>query len=244
LEEQRAFLGPLNFEALYQGHPTLEEGALFRRDTINLYNPADLPKDLRYYCASDHAVGLKQRNDFTCLLKVGVDQNDDLWVTECFWKKAPTDQVVEAMIAMATGKTRPLVWWAESGHISKSIGPFLRKRLSETGKFLNIVEMTPVADKQQRAQSIIARCAMGKLHIPAWAGWTSRAIDQMLGFPTAVHDDFVDALAYIGLGLRRQYGPERAIKTKVEPVAGSLAFLQSNDKWMKEKQAATAARLF
>lgn len=244
LEEQKALLGPLNFAALYQGRPTLEDGALFRRENIQLYNPVDLPKDLRYYCASDHAVGLKQRNDFTVLLKVGVDEHDDIWLTECFWKKAPTDQVVEAMLDMATGKTRPLVWWAESGHISKSIGPFLKKRLSETGKYLNIVEVNPVGDKQQRAQSIIARTAMGKLHIPAWAGWTSRAVDQMLGFPTGVHDDFCDALSYIGLGLRRAFGADRNAKPKVEPNAGSLAYLKKNDKWMREKRAVDHARLF
>jgi hypothetical protein len=53
-----------------------------------------------------------------------------------------------------------------------------------------------------------------------------------------------DALAYIGLGLRRQYGPERNAKPKVEPIAGTLAYLQKNDKWMKEKRVAAHARLF
>lgn len=244
LEEQRAFLGPLNFEALYQGRPTLVDGSLFRRENIQTYNAADLPKDLRYYCASDHAVGLKQRNDFTVLLKVGVDSQDDIWVTECFWKRAPTDQVVEAILAMVSGKTRPLVWWAEKDHISKSIGPFLRKRVAETGKYLNIIEMSPSKDKQQRAQSIVARCAMGKVHIPAWTGWTARAIEQMLSFPTGVHDDFVDALALIGAGLQRQFGPDRARKTKTEPVAGTLAFLKANDNHLKEKRKAAVARLY
>jgi predicted phage terminase large subunit-like protein len=244
LEEQRALLGPLNFEALYQGRPTLADGSLFRRENILLYNPSDLPKDLRIYCSSDHAVGLKQRNDFTVLLKVGVDQYDDIWLLECFWKKAPTDQVVEAILAMASGKQKPLVWWAEKDHISRSIGPFLRKRVAESGKYLNIVEVTPSADKQQRAQSIVARSAMGKLHLPAWAGWTGRAVEQMLGFPTGVHDDFVDALALIGLGLQRQYGPDRVKKSKIEPVPGSLAFLKKHDEHLNLKQRAAQARLY
>jgi len=244
LDQQRALLGPLNFEALYQGHPTLEDGILFRRESIQMYNPSDLPKELRYYCASDHAVGLKQRNDFTCLLKVGVDQYEDIWVTECWWKKAPTDQVVEAILAMATGKTRPLVWWAEKDHISRSFGPFLRKRLVETGKFLNIVEVPSTSDKQQRAQSIVARAAMGKLHLPAWAGWTARAIEQMLAFPNGTHDDFVDPLALIGQGLQRQYGPDRVTKPKKDPAPGSLAYLKKNDEWQKERKQAAVARLY
>jgi len=244
LEQQRALMGPLNFEALYQGKPTLSEGILFQRENIHLYNPSDLPKELRYYCSSDHAVGLKQRNDFTVLLKVGVDQNEDIWLTECFWKKVPTDQVVEAILTMASGATRPIVWWAERDHIGKSIGPFLRKRIAETGKYLNLVEMPSAADKQQRAQSIVARSAMGKLHLPAWAGWTARAIEQMLSFPNGTHDDFVDALALIGTGLQRQFGPQRNAKAKIEPVPGSLAFLQQHDKWMREKRAVSAARMF
>jgi predicted phage terminase large subunit-like protein len=240
LEEQRMLLGPLNFEALYQGHPTLAEGSLFRKEHIQYFNPPDLPKDLRIYCASDHAVGLKQRNDFTVLLKIGVDENNNIYLLECFWKKAPTDQVVEAMLQMGSGRQRPLVWWAERGHISKSIGPFLKKRLTETGRYINLVEVTPVADKQQRAQSIVARVAMGKVFLPAWAAWTGRAVEQMLNFPTGVHDDFVDALAYIGLGLQRQYGPDRKTKTTTEPVAGSLAYLKHNEKWQETRKRQTA----
>ena len=183
LEEQRGFLGPLNFEALYQGRPTLADGSLFKRENIQFYNAVDLPKELRIYCASDHAVGLAQRNDFTVLLKVGIDQLDNMYLLDCFWKKAPSDQVVEAMLAMGAGNQRPIIWWAERGHISKSIGPFLHKRMLETNRYLNLVEVAPAADKQTRAQSIIARVATGKVFLPAWAGWTGRAVEQMLAFP-------------------------------------------------------------
>jgi hypothetical protein len=56
---------------------------------------------------------------------------------------------------------KPLVWWAEGGHISKSIGPFLFKRMREEKIYINVREQTPSADKQQRAQAINGRCAMG-----------------------------------------------------------------------------------
>lgn len=223
-------LDPLGFAALYQQRPTVADGVLFRRETIQRYKPDDLPTDLRYYCASDHAVGTKQRNDPSCLVKVGVDKQDNIYVLECDWRKMPSDVAVEAMLTMAGGKTRPLLWWAERGHISKSIGPFLYKRMQETGTYINLVEVTPASDKEQRAQSIAARVAMGKVYFPANAFWAEKAIDEMLAFPAGTHDDFVDSLAYIGLGLQSQFGPGAAKKAEKKPVFGTLDWVRQYER--------------
>ena len=41
----------------------------------------------------DHAVGVdKTRNDATCLLVVGVDDNDDIYLLDCWWEKQQTDK--------------------------------------------------------------------------------------------------------------------------------------------------------
>ena len=101
---------------------------------------------------------------------------------------------------------KPLFWWAERGHISKSIGPFLRKRMLETHTFCSLIEMQPIADKQTRAQSIQGRLSMNRVRFPERAPWWPAARDQMLKFPYDAHDDFVDTLAYIGLGLTLQVG--------------------------------------
>lgn len=227
---------PLGFAALTQQRPSVADGVLFRRETIQYYEERDLPSDLRYYCASDHAVGMNQRNDPSCLLKVGVDRQDNIYVLEADWRKMAADVAVEAMLTMAGGSRRPLLWWAERGHISKSIGPFLRKRMGEVGTYINLVEVTPAVDKEQRAQSIAARVAQGKVFFPKTAVWTERAINELLAFPNGTHDDFVDTLAYIGLGLESQFGPRRAPQAKAS-FEGSFAWLKMND-----KRAETARR--
>jgi hypothetical protein len=61
---------------------------------------------------------------------------------------------------------KPIVWWAEGGHISKSIGPFLHKRMREEKVYINVREQTPAGDKQQRAQAINGRAAMGMVRFP------------------------------------------------------------------------------
>lgn len=228
---------PLGFAALTQQRPTVADGVLFRRENIQFYKAGDLPDSLTYYCSSDHAVGTGQRNDPSCFIKVGVDRQGNIYVVDCFWQKVPTDRAVEAMLTMASGNQRPILWWAERGHISKSIGPFLYKRMQESGIFINLVEVTPANDKEQRAQSIAARVASGKVYFPKDAFWTERAINELLAFPNGNNDDFVDALAYIGLGLQSQFGA--AVKRKQEePKFGTLAWVKLADKWKAEKDAA------
>lgn len=229
LEQQRALLGPMGFAALYQQRPTVEDGVLFRRESLRFYGPEELPADLRYYCASDHAVATDQRSDYTVLVKVGVDKFGRIYLVDAWREKRTTDVVVETMLTMAcAGERRPLIWWAEKGHISKSIGPFLRKRMDETGRYFNLVEVTPAGDKEQRAQSIAARIAMGHVYFPKEAPWVDKAIDELLGFPNGLHDDFVDALAYIGLGLRAQV-PAAVAPPKQAPAA------YGTHGWIKEQ---------
>lgn len=220
-------LDPRGFHALYQGQPTPEDGDLFQRSDLVFYDKDELPDDLRVYVASDHAVGVdKTRNDATCLLVVGVDIQDDIYLLDCWWEKRPTDKVVNAMLAIMK-KWKPLIWWAEKGHISKAIAPFLKKRMAEEKTYCRIEEVTPIHNKVQRSQSIMGRIAMKKVKLPKHSVWTQKAVDELLKFPNARHDDFVDALAWIGMGLARLTSPGGIIKREdPTPKVGTLAWVK------------------
>ena len=233
-------LDPLGFAALYQQRPTVADGILFRRETLQYYTPDQLPDELRFYCASDHAVGTKERNDPSCFIKVGVDRQNNIYLIDCIWRRMASDAAVEAMLAMGSGNMKPLLWWAERGHISKSIGPFLYKRMAETQQYINLVEVTPAVDKEQRAQSIAARVAMGKVYFPKTSWWTEKAIDEMLAFPNGTRDDFCDALAYIGLGLGSQFGPSSEKPKSAVAQEGTFNWLKQNDKWIEARKRAAS----
>jgi len=194
-------LDPAGFAALFMGKPAPPEGNFFKKSQILTYQNRDLPRNLRYYAASDHAVSRAQNRDSTCMGAVGVDSDGDIWILpDLVWAQLDAEDQVEAMIVLMQ-TYKPLAWWAEKGHISQSIGPFLRKRMREEEVYTNIVEKTPVKDKQTRAQPIQARMSMGRVHLPAFAPWYAEAVDQLLNFPNGAHDDFVDFLAWIGIGL-------------------------------------------
>jgi predicted phage terminase large subunit-like protein len=227
------------FSALYQGEPAPDSGLFFTPDDIVEYHRMDdLPRDMTFYGASDHAVSTEQWADKTCLMLFGIDAQDDIWILpETQLGRFTSNVQIEAMINLIK-KRRPLFWFAERGHITKSIGPFLRKRMQEERTFTGIVELTATNDKQQRAQSIKGRMAAQKVHFPSWAGWYQEARRQMLTFPAGAKDDFVDTLSMVGLGLQLQTRAKpKAAKEETKP--GTFGWLkkESDRKRLREALA-------
>jgi len=219
---------PTTFNSLYQQNPIPESGDFFKRSWIEpyVYQPNDLPKNLRIYVASDHAVSTKQTADLTCLLPGGVDESGVLWILpDLFWKRCDSEEAVSAMVEMMR-RRRPFEWFAESGHISKSIGPFLYKRMREKGCYTCITEVHPAKDKATRAQSIRGRMSMGMVRWPAYTSWYPDALHQMLSFPVGKNDDLVDTLAHLGAGLDKMLDAEgvRVEATPQMPVFESVTY--------------------
>ena len=193
-----------------QQEPSPEKGGFFQREWFdnNEYNPSELPplKDLRIYTASDHAVSERQAADPTCIV-VAAFYNERLYILpHCAWRRMGSKEAVDEMLKIA--KTyKPLYWWAEKGHISKSILPFLQDRMMDEHCYANIVEVTPVKDKMTRAQSISAMMSMGMVKWPRTADWYKRAKHELLLFPNGKHDDFVDAVAHLGCGIHTMTSP-------------------------------------
>ncbi|MGX5775469.1 phage terminase large subunit [Methylorubrum zatmanii] len=241
LEQQRR-LDPGGFPALYQQQPTAADGVLFKREDVRWYRPHELPANLTIYATSDHAVGTdRAKHDASCLLIAGIDRASNLYLIDCVWERWASDRIVEEMLRLAR-QYQPVVWGAERGHISKAIGPFLRKRMEETGHFFAVRELTPAANKEQRAQAIIGRFNQGRVFLPREAPWAERAVNEMLKFPNGRNDDFVDALAYFGIMLQSLFTPGRGPEERraVAPRTGSFAWMKAQQRH-DERQAALQA---
>jgi predicted phage terminase large subunit-like protein len=158
---------------LFQGH-----------DIVPYHSMDELPKNLRKYGASDHAVTEKQKNDASVMGCVGIDDNDDIWVLpDLVWDRMETDGIVEALLAQFKAH-KPQLWWMESELISKSFGPFLRKRMVEEQIYTTIDPVTVAKDKKSRARSIQGRMRMHKVHFPVFAPWWNSAHKKQLSrFP-------------------------------------------------------------
>lgn len=227
------------FTALRMGRPSPEDGDFFKAaDLVEYYSLDELPKSLRMYGASDHAVTEKKKNDASVIGCVGIDPNDDIWVMpDLVWDRMETDAIVEALLAQFKAH-KPLLWWLEDENISKSFGPFLRKRMMETKIYTALDGIPRIGDKKSHARSIQGRVQMRKVHFPAFAHWWPAAKNEILKFPYGTHDDLVDWLANIGQGLMKQVtAPQDKLAGNVVRIGSMEWLLAQTKKREREAQA-------
>ena len=194
-------VGPRDWSALYQQNPVADDGDYFTRDMINYYDRDEIDEDrMRYYCAWDLAIGKNDRNDYTVGMVVGVDEHDQIFVMDMVRGRFDGFELVEQILDMYE-VWKPSIIGIEKGHIEMALGPFLEKRVRERGLYEAYFKdlKTGRRDKEARARAIQGRMQQGMVFLPRDEEFTGPLVAELLRFPNGVHDDQVDALAWIGL---------------------------------------------
>lgn len=197
---QRA-VGPRDWSALYQQNPVADDGDYFARSMIQYYDPDDIDLDrMKFYCAWDLAIGKKDRNDYSVGMVVGIDEMEHIYVVDVVRGRFDGFELVEQILDMYE-LWRPSIVGIEKGHIEMALGPFLEKRVRERGLYEAYFKdlKTGRRDKEARARAIQGRMQQGMVHFPRDEIFTGPLVAELLRFPNGVHDDQVDALAWIGL---------------------------------------------
>ena len=192
---------PEGYSQEYLNYPIDESSAYFRRDDFRFFDSDEVDLDrLTYYAAIDLAISQKEKSDYTVIVVVGVDHMNKLYVVDVQRGRWDGKEIIDNMLNVQT-KWTPDIFTVEEGQISKSLLPFLKEEMMSTGNFINIKGMVPVHDKESRARSIQARIKQGSVYFDGHADWYATLEQEMVRFPRDVHDDQVDALAWIGLTL-------------------------------------------
>lgn len=187
---------PRTWSALYQQRPAPETGDYFRREWIIPVDVIPPLAQMAVYGASDYAV-TADGGDYTVHVVMGVDHNGRLYLLDLWRAQASSDVWVDAFCAFVR-KWKPIGWAEETGQIKSGVGPFLVKRMLETGSYTVREQFPTRGDKAVRAQSIRGRMAMQGLHIHRDAPWLTDFTNELMSFPVGVHDDQVDAIGLAG----------------------------------------------
>ena len=201
LKEEHREQGLLDvYSQEYLNFPMDPSVAFYRKDDFIRMSNDDKDSRKVRYVGVDLAISERERADYSVFTVAGVDEHNILHVEDVIRIRTDAKGIIDTLMELQV-RYQPDLFIIEQGHINKTIGPFLRAEMLESGIFLNVEPMQPIGDKQSRARSIQARFRAGTIRVNKEADWYNTWEEELLQFPRGRHDDQVDSLSYIGLGI-------------------------------------------
>jgi predicted phage terminase large subunit-like protein len=193
LEALRNELPVGKWNAQYQQEPTSEEGALIKREWLQVWEKEDPPRCDFIIKSLDTAFTKNERSDYSACTTWGIfykDENENdpnIIMLDAFKDRMEFPQLKK--VAYETYKE-----WEPDAFIveGKASGLPLIYELRAMG--IPVSEFTPTRgnDKIARINSVSDLFASGKVWAPR-RRWAEEVIEEMAAFPNSDHDDFVDS---------------------------------------------------
>lgn len=221
------------WSALYQQNPVPDDGGYF---TKSQFKRAVTPHISRcnVFMAWDFAISEKKQNDYTVGV-VGLQDDDDmLHIAEIIrFKSADSFFIVESILNLCTRwPSASLQLGFEDGQIYRAIEALLKKRMRERKMYPAIEVLKPITDKLARARPLQGRMQQGMVSFSSTGEWYDEARNEMLRFPAGVHDDQVDALAWMtkmAVGRqaprKQQRQPMKSWKDRLKTLGGTVSHM-------------------
>lgn len=196
LKRIRATLPARFWSALYQQNPVPDDGSFFTRDMFRR-GPLPDPKHCNVSISWDFAIGTNKKNDYTVGTVTLQDSDDVTHVAEVLrFKSSDLDFIIESILTLALRWYHPsLIIGFEDGHIYKTMLSSLKKAMKAKRFYPATRVLPPLTDKEVRATPLKGRMEQGMVSFGP-GEWYDNVYGEMLRFPSGIHDDCVDSLAW------------------------------------------------
>lgn len=185
----KAAIGLRDWEALYQQHPTPDGGAIFKKEWLRYWYPKDLPAQFERTCISwDMTFKDGDESDFVVGQVWGRQGGNFYLIDQVRGRMGFTDTLTafKKLAAKYPQIARKLVE-------DKANGPAVIDSLKN--QISGIVPVDPDGSKTARAHAVTTFFEAGNVYVPHpdHCPWASEYIAELTQFPSAAHDDQVDA---------------------------------------------------
>jgi predicted phage terminase large subunit-like protein len=187
LEEIRK-TNPSGFPALYQQHPEIDGGNIFKREDWQYYVANEKPVYDYKICSVDAACKTKEENDRSACTTWGVCGNnvylDDIWVDRVDYVDL---KMTLQSIAM---QHKPSAMYIED---TSNGSPVIQELLRTSNLPIHPVQ-TKGTDKVVRAHAVTPMIRQHRVFLPKDHPLLFDFLDELSRFPKAAHDDLVDSV--------------------------------------------------
>lgn len=225
LQTARNELGEPDFNAQYQQNPTPFGGNIIKRDHLHRYDDESLQaaKQNRHMVLQSWDTTQKtgEANDYSaCTTYLVTETGILLW--DVHRERLEADELLATAkrLAQKFGANQIVVEDVQGG---TGLIQQLRKQISA-----KVIAKVPQEDKEARLRSVQFMVRQGALLLPQDTEWLEAFERELLGFPSARHDDQVDsltqALNYLSqktIGVARYDKEGRAVRSQPKRRSGS-----------------------
>lgn len=200
------------WNALYQQHPRPAETGEVKSEWFNKYDT--LPNDEPYMrvVSWDTAGTATERSDFTVGIAAALGLKSRKWYLLDMYRKQ-----VEFHTLMREVPRFNALHEAHAVLIeNKGTGSSLIQVLRVTGQ--NIIAVAPqkLGDKETRFELAIPALEAKRVYLPKRGEWVPRFLEEILTFPSGVHDDIPDAFSQL-----INHFADRSKRRSVRPLVGA-----------------------
>lgn len=188
LEQLRADMGAMTFNAQYLQSPVPAGGNLIKRAWLQTYDHVDRAKLERVVISWDTALTINAGSDYSAGTVWGTTR-DDYYLLDLIHAKLEFPDLRRAAIAAAE-RWKPAAILIEDKGSGASLGQDLI-----AGGVRGIQMLTPIRDKASRAAGAALLIEQGRMWLPGFAPWLETYTAELCGFPAGRHDDIVDSTA-------------------------------------------------
>ena len=195
LAELKRQQGTSHFSAQYMLDPVPLEDAVFKAD-FKYYDETDINGlQLNNFVLVDPALSERKEADYSAMVCVGVDKNNDWYVRDLWRDKVKPKRLLDQMFYW-NDKWKPITMALETTAFQKVLQYFAYEEMKRRNKIIPITELKHTdRSKDERIRGLEPRYEMGSVFHSKTLQYNDYLEDELRRFPRGKNDDLIDALA-------------------------------------------------
>lgn len=176
------------WEALFQGHPTIQEGNILKKEWWNYYDPAKEPKFDQMVMSVDATFKDGEKNDYVAISVWGKKDNK-IYLLKMVNEHLNFTATLHKIRLLKAHYPRIGAIYVEDAANGQAIVQTLSHEI------MGIIPVPPDKSKEARVNAVSFVIEAGNVYLPEGDPMTYQFIEQCAKFPNDKHDDMVDSMS-------------------------------------------------